>query len=442
MHDHDAFRPPSPKYDEKAYGFFTPAPLLPRAHHSAPQHTQHAADPRKRQSHTATKTPAEQQVDMHAPHAFGVLRVRTGSHAGYTPTTTQAAPTPQARTEAQHTRPQEWQGQGDAAINRTGTGVGREGDTGSDSDSDIPSPKYDETTCFFTRRRSHRHSKSTKQSLPPSNHNHARRPSGDGQGRGHVVSTGAPGTSRTPPEAAAKHQAGGVHAQAQGKSESNMPAAEKSPTTPDKRYRGMDTVQAGGVAPALVGSPAVQGLLQGAATCSHLPHALAASIAAPSHMPRALASTDAPLHAATCRDPPITNADAGSTGINVPMHVTAALSHMPALALLTPTRAAFTNIQPQTTASRLSVPTSPTGGPVGGDLKPRFRTAVPGKGHELTTISIEVLAATRGKLLPDPRYDRVLAVVVAVWYDHEDVQVLSPHCSVCFYRFSLTMQIC
>ena len=82
-------------------------------------------------------------------------------------------------------------------------------------------------------------------------------------------------------------------------------------------------------------------------------------------------------------------------------------SHMPTLALLTPQRAAFTNVQPPTTASRLSEPTLPVGGPEGSELKPRFRTAVPGKGHELTTVAVEVVAATRGRLLPDPRYDRV-----------------------------------
>ena len=111
----------------------------------------------------------------------------------------------------------------------------------------------------------------------------------------------------------------------------------------------------------------------------------------------------------------------------VPVAVSGA-TPVPALALLTPQHAAFTNMQLKTTASRLSVPTPVVGGPEGSELKPRFRTAVPGKGHELTTISIEVLAATRGALLPDPRYDRVLAVVVAVWYDHEDVQVVLSSC--------------
>lgn len=47
---------------------------------------------------------------------------------------------------------------------------------------------------------------------------------------------------------------------------------------------------------------------------------------------------------------------------------------------------------------------------------------MPGKGHQLTILSLEVLAACRGKLLPDPKYDPVLAVALAVWYDHEDVE--------------------
>jgi DNA polymerase zeta len=49
------------------------------------------------------------------------------------------------------------------------------------------------------------------------------------------------------------------------------------------------------------------------------------------------------------------------------------------------------------------------------------RTAVPGKGNHLTILSVEILADCRGKLLPDPKYDPVLAVALTVWYDHEDV---------------------
>jgi hypothetical protein len=51
-----------------------------------------------------------------------------------------------------------------------------------------------------------------------------------------------------------------------------------------------------------------------------------------------------------------------------------------------------------------------------------MRVAVPSKGNELTVLSLEILASCRGKLLPDPKYDRLLAVALAVWYDHEDVQ--------------------
>jgi hypothetical protein len=49
------------------------------------------------------------------------------------------------------------------------------------------------------------------------------------------------------------------------------------------------------------------------------------------------------------------------------------------------------------------------------------RAAVPSKGNELTVLSLEVLASCRGKLLADPKYDSVLAVALVVWYDHEEV---------------------
>lgn len=67
-------------------------------------------------------------------------------------------------------------------------------------------------------------------------------------------------------------------------------------------------------------------------------------------------------------------------------------------------------------------------GPTGGSAarQPRagaaFRTAVPSKGHQLTILSIEIIASCRGKLLPDPQHDAVLVVAMTVWYDHEDVR--------------------
>ncbi|DBA81937.1 hypothetical protein WJX77_000726 [Trebouxia sp. C0004] len=51
-----------------------------------------------------------------------------------------------------------------------------------------------------------------------------------------------------------------------------------------------------------------------------------------------------------------------------------------------------------------------------------FRRLVPGKGQQLTLLSIEVHADTRGSLLPDPRYDAVRAIVLAVMDDVEECQ--------------------
>lgn len=50
-----------------------------------------------------------------------------------------------------------------------------------------------------------------------------------------------------------------------------------------------------------------------------------------------------------------------------------------------------------------------------------FKRVIAGKGQGLTLASIEVHADCRGQLLPDPRYDAVRAVVIAVTDDEEDV---------------------
>jgi hypothetical protein len=52
----------------------------------------------------------------------------------------------------------------------------------------------------------------------------------------------------------------------------------------------------------------------------------------------------------------------------------------------------------------------------------RFRASVPSKGHQLTILSLEIVACCRGQLVPDPKYDSVLAISLAVWYDHEAVR--------------------
>lgn len=50
-----------------------------------------------------------------------------------------------------------------------------------------------------------------------------------------------------------------------------------------------------------------------------------------------------------------------------------------------------------------------------------FKRIIAGKGQGLTLASIEVHAECRGQLLPDPRFDAVRAVVIAVTDDEEDV---------------------
>ena len=82
---------------------------------------------------------------------------------------------------------------------------------------------------------------------------------------------------------------------------------------------------------------------------------------------------------------------------------------------------AFTAMRPPMSRSQLSGAPA-NGGANDGAPHLGYRTAVPNKGHQLTILSLEILAETRGKLLPDPKYDAVLAVALTVWYDHEDVQ--------------------
>ena len=48
-----------------------------------------------------------------------------------------------------------------------------------------------------------------------------------------------------------------------------------------------------------------------------------------------------------------------------------------------------------------------------------FKWRVAGKGQQLTLLSIEVHAASRGSLLPDPRYDTVHCIFMAVMDDDE-----------------------
>ena len=48
-----------------------------------------------------------------------------------------------------------------------------------------------------------------------------------------------------------------------------------------------------------------------------------------------------------------------------------------------------------------------------------FKWRVAGKGQQLTLLSVEVHAASRGSLLPDPRYDTVHCIFMAVMDDDE-----------------------
>jgi len=52
----------------------------------------------------------------------------------------------------------------------------------------------------------------------------------------------------------------------------------------------------------------------------------------------------------------------------------------------------------------------------------RFKRRVAGKGEQLITLAVEVAADCRGALLPDPRYDAVRAIVLAVMLDNEEVE--------------------
>lgn len=54
-----------------------------------------------------------------------------------------------------------------------------------------------------------------------------------------------------------------------------------------------------------------------------------------------------------------------------------------------------------------------------------FKWRVAGKGQQLTLLSIEVHAASRGSLLADPRYDMVHCIFMAVMDDDEVADDLS-----------------
>lgn len=267
------FRPPSPKYDERAGGFFTPAPLGPQ--------------PLLRVAATVAAPGAVNppHADLHTPDDG----VAAALHV--------CVPGPPIQA---------------AAAGAVAAAAARSDEAGSDDD--IPSPKYDETTCFFTR---------------PRSTDHRRRP------------------RRPAPAADGPASAAALHPQ---------PAPAPAAATPATPQRPGSHAQP-------VGSPAVQGL-----------QAPPAASAAPS----------------------------------------------PALALLTPGNA-FTHVRPHGSISQLSVPRPGAAAAAVPLSQAGFRTSVPGQGHQLTILSIEVLAATRGTLTPDPRHDELLAIAFAVWYDHEDV---------------------
>lgn len=265
-------RPPSPKYDERAGGFFTPAPLGPQP----PRRARASRDGADRAAH------AEVRISDDGTHKE--LRI--------------ILPGPSDPSSG--------------GRNGGDTGAGAAASADADlSDDDIPSPKYDETTCFFTRPRS----TDRRRTLPAP-------PPAATTSPAHPPATAAPA----------------------------VPAAPGTPQRPASE-------------PQPVGSPAMQGLQAGAATPANIP----------------------------------------------------------ALALLTP-GAAFTHVRPHGSISQLSVPRPDTEAQRTPLSQAGFRTSVPGQGHQLTILSVEVLAATRGLLTPDPRHDELLAVAVAVWYDHEDVR--------------------
>lgn len=257
-------RPPSPKYDERAGGFFTPAPLGARPPRRAAAGDGAAVHPPRAELRTSDDgTHRELRITIPAP----------------------GHPAPGANAAAD----------ADAMVS---------------DDDDVPSPKYDETTCFFTRPRSNDRRRAPAQQPP----------------------TGPPTTA--PPRSAQPH----------------ANAALTAPAAPAPL-------------PPSISSPAMQGLQ--------------APVAAP--------------------------------------------ADSPALALLTP-GAAFTHVRPHGSVSQLSAPRPHAEAQRTPLSQAGFRTSVPGQGHQLTILSIEVLASTRGKLMPDPRHDELLAVAVAVWYDHEDVR--------------------
>lgn len=452
MHDGDAFRPPSPKYDEKLPGLFTPAPLLLHAYNTAEGVTaeaQYAA----RETQMNTNTHHNQKRNSEAGRGGRTLRTggNTGGRGGqplevntYTYRRSSggggsgggSGDEGEAGGLARTPKPPNTGGAPSKPKNAVNVGSGglatlknqQDGGSGSSSsEEDIPSPKYDETTCFFTRPRARRVSRTSRKSLAAANARGHRRSSG------HAYDTQHHNTknSTSPPNT---HTPGG------GTVLPGTAQKRETPKAPEKQGQTAQNTNA------VVGSPAVQALqgAHGGAPGSYpLAHPMSgggggggggnnAPLATGSGGGAAAASTAAaPGPAAQQQDP--SGHERGYQEATMPMHGAGSARHaamhtaphqiIPAISLLTPGEVGFTGIGGRSTASRLSMPTPPEGGPQGEDVQPRFRAAVPGKGHELTIISVEVVGATRGQLLPDPRYDRVLGVAMAVWYDHEDVQV-------------------
>ena len=288
-------RPPSPKYDERAGGYFTPAATLPRRSRD---------QARPSSATTPAAAAARKHADAHAPlrNADQPLHLRTAHGRTAAPAAQQA---------------------------------------GSDSDSSAPpSPKWDETVDFFIKPR-------TKPRKPRSTQHH-QQPWSAAAARASEATT--PGGVRRP--ATAAHEAVAHSTGGSGEPGHRTAATPPSDCTPN------------------------------------------AAEALPEQHGTLLAAAQTPMDTAQA---------AGARGTDTPAAA-----------------GAFTGVRPRSTVSRLSA------GSGAGAAKERvgvgFRTAVPNKGHQLTILSLEIIAAARGKLLPDPKHDAVLAVALTVWYDHEDVR--------------------
>lgn len=67
-----------------------------------------------------------------------------------------------------------------------------------------------------------------------------------------------------------------------------------------------------------------------------------------------------------------------------------------------------------------------------------FKWRVAGKGQQLTLLSVEVHAASRGSLLPDPRYDMVHCIFMAVMDDDEVAEDLRFTTRVLIFEENIT----